>query len=116
MAIKKPIPISFGLDSHYSLQSACAVIHIDDNNTETLDLSLMQSGEHIAVSPNSTVTARFVRVKDKILISDREFPDRSTFFRTVAFSSPSRSLSSFSAASRFSSLNACSRPCRAAAS
>ena len=70
MAIKKPIPISFGLDSHYSLQSACAVIHIDDKNTETLDLSLMQGGEHIAVSPNSTVTARFVRVKDKILISD----------------------------------------------
>ena len=70
MAIKKPIPISFGLDSHYSLQSACAVIHIDDKNTETLDLSLMQGGEHIAVSLNSTVTARFVRVKDKILISD----------------------------------------------
>ena len=70
MAIKKPIPISFGLDSHYSLQSVCAAIHIDDKNTETLDLSLMQGGEHIAVSPNSTVTARFVRVKDKILISD----------------------------------------------
>lgn len=70
MAIKKPIPISFGLDSHNSVQSVCAVIHIDDKNTETLDLSLMQGGEHIAVSPNSTVTARFVRVKDKILISD----------------------------------------------
>lgn len=70
MAIKKPIPISFGLDSHYSVQSVSAVIHIDDKNTETLDLSLMQGGEHIAVSPNSTVTARFVRVKDKILISD----------------------------------------------
>ena len=70
MAIKKPIPITFNLDSHQSVQSVCAVIHIDDNNTETLDLSLMQGGEHIAVSPNSTVTARFVRVKDKILISD----------------------------------------------
>lgn len=70
MAIKKPIPISFNLDGQYSVQSVCAVIHIDDNNTETLDLSLMQGGEHIAVSPNSTVTARFVRVKDKILISD----------------------------------------------
>jgi len=70
MAIKKPIPISFGLDSHNSVQSVCAVIHIDDKNTETLDLSLMQGGEHIAVSQNSTVTARFVRVKDKILISD----------------------------------------------
>ena len=70
MAIKKPIPISFNLDSHNSVQSVCAVVHIDDKNTETLDLSLMQGGEHIAVSPNSTVTARFVRVKDKILISD----------------------------------------------
>ena len=70
MAIKKPIPITFNLDSHNSVQSVCAVIHIDDKNTETLDLSLMQGGEHIAVSPNSTVTARFVRVKDKILISD----------------------------------------------
>lgn len=70
MAIKKPIPITFSLDSHQSVQSVCAVIHIDDNNTETLDVSLMQGGEHIAVSPNSTVTARFVRVKDKILISD----------------------------------------------
>lgn len=70
MAIKKPIPITFNLDSHQSVQSVCAVIHIDDKNTETLDLSLMQGGEHIAVSPNSTVTARFVRVKDKILISD----------------------------------------------
>ena len=70
MAIKKPIPITFSLDSHQSVQSACAVIHIDDKNTEMLDLSLMQGGEHIAVSQNSTVTARFVRVKDKILISD----------------------------------------------
>lgn len=70
MAIKKPIPITFNLDSRQSVQSVCAVIHIDDNNTETLDLSLMQGGEHIAISPNSTVTARFVRVKDKILISD----------------------------------------------
>lgn len=70
MAIKKPIPITFGLDSHQSVQSVCAVIHIDDKNTETLELSLMQGGEHIAVLPNSTVTARFVRVKDKILISD----------------------------------------------
>ena len=70
MAIKHPIPISFNLDSQQSVQSVCAVIHIDDDNTEILDLSLMQGGEHIAVSPNSTVTARFVRVKDKILISD----------------------------------------------
>lgn len=70
MAIKKPIPITFNLDSHNSVQSVCAVIHIDDKNTETLDLSLMQGGEHIAVSQNSTVTARFIRVKDKILISD----------------------------------------------
>ena len=70
MAIKKPIPITFNLDSRQSVQSVCAVIHIDDKNTETLDLSLMQGGEHIAVFSNSTVTARFVRVKDKILISD----------------------------------------------
>lgn len=70
MAIKKPIPITFNLDSHNSVQSVCAVIHIDDKNTETLDLSLMQGGEHIAVSPNSTVTARFVRVKNNALISD----------------------------------------------
>lgn len=70
MAIKKPIPITFNLDSHNSVQSVCAVIHIDDKNTETLDLSLMQGGEHIAVSPNSTVTARFVRVKNNTLISD----------------------------------------------
>lgn len=70
MAIKKPIPITFNLDSHNSVQSVCAVIHIDDKNTETLDLSLMQGGEHIKTPSNSTVTARFVRVKDKILISD----------------------------------------------
>lgn len=70
MAIKKPIPITFNLDSHNSVQSVCAVIHIDDKNTETLDLSLMQGGEHIAVSHNSTVTARFVRVKNNTLISD----------------------------------------------
>ena len=70
MAIKKPIPISFNLDTHNSVQSVCAVIHIDDKNTETLDLSLMQGGEHIAVSHNSTVTARFVRVKNNTLISD----------------------------------------------
>ena len=70
MTIKKPIPITFNLDSHNSVQSVCAVIHIDDKNTETLDLSLMQGGEHIAVSPNSTVTARFVRVKNNTLISD----------------------------------------------
>lgn len=70
MAIKKTIPITFNLDSHNSVQSVCAVIHIDDKNTETLNLSLMQGGEHIAVSPNSTVTARFVRVKNNTLISD----------------------------------------------
>lgn len=70
MTIKKPIPITFNLDSHNSVQSVCAVIHIDDKNTETLDLSLMQGGEHIAVSHNSTVTARFVRVKNNTLISD----------------------------------------------
>lgn len=70
MTIKKPIPITFNLDSHNSVQSVCAVIHIDDKNTEKLDLSLMQGGEHIAVSPNSTVTARFVRVKNNTLISD----------------------------------------------
>ena len=70
MAIKKPIPITFNLDSHNSVQSVCSVIHIDDKNTETLDLSLLQGGEHIKTPSNSTVTARFVRVKDKILISD----------------------------------------------
>lgn len=70
MAIKKPIPITFNLDSHQSVQSVCAVIHIDDKNTETLDLSLLQGGEHVETPSNSTVTARFVRVKDKILISD----------------------------------------------
>ena len=70
MAIKKPIPITFNLDSHQSVQSVCAVIHIDDKNTETLDLSLMQGGEHVETPSNSTVTARFVRVKDKKLISD----------------------------------------------
>ena len=68
--IKNPIPISFNLDGQHSVQSVCAVIHIDDTNTEALDLSLVQGGEHITVSSESTVTARFVRVKDKILISD----------------------------------------------
>ena len=36
--IKKPIPISFDLDSQ---QSVSAVIHIEDNRTEILDLSLL---------------------------------------------------------------------------
>jgi len=68
--IKKPIPIFFNLDSQQSVQSCSAVIHIEDNRTETLDLSLLQGGEHIKTPSNSTVTARFVRIKDKILISD----------------------------------------------
>ena len=68
--IKKPIPISFDLDSQQSVQSCSAVIHIEDNRTEMLDLSLLQGGEHIKTPSNSTVTARFVRIKDKILISD----------------------------------------------
>ena len=68
--IKKPIPIFFNLDGKQSVQSVSAVIHIDDNHTEALDLSLLQGGEHIKAPSNSTVTARFVRVKDKILISD----------------------------------------------
>lgn len=68
--IKKPIPIFFYLDEKQSSQQISATIHIEDNHTEMLDLSLLQRGKRIEVPSTAIVTARFVRTKDKILISD----------------------------------------------
>ena len=68
--IKKPILITYNLEEQQSFQSIRAVIHIDDTNTEVIELALFQGGAHISVPDSATVTARFVTVKDNILIND----------------------------------------------
>lgn len=68
--IKKPILITYNLEEQQSFQPIRAVIHIDDTNTEVIELALFQGGAHIAVPDSATVTARFVTVKDNFLIND----------------------------------------------
>lgn len=59
---------------HYNINRMCAVdlvsiIHIDDCDTRFIELHLTDEGEPFAVD-GSTVTARFVTVREKYLLSD----------------------------------------------
>lgn len=59
---------------HYNINRMCAVdlvsiIHIDDYDTRFIELHLTDEGEPFAVD-GSTVTARFVTVREKYLLSD----------------------------------------------
>ena len=72
MSIKQPICYSYDLQTKQGVD-LLAVIHIDDCNTEFLEIELTQGGEAVSAA-GKAAKARFVSAKDKILIADDEIP------------------------------------------
>lgn len=68
MSLKKPIVYEYDLERGHSVD-LIAIIHVDDRNTEVIELLLRQGGEHIDITGKSVI-ARFVERKSKILIAD----------------------------------------------
>ena len=67
--IKKPIYTEFNLDAMSGNSRAIAVSHIDDTNTEVLEVCVRQGGSKIDLT-GATVKARMVWHKEKTLVSD----------------------------------------------
>ncbi len=68
MITKKPIFFAYDLQRKRGVDMI-AVIHVDDRNTEVLEVAVTQDGEPVNMS-GKTVTARFVDSKTKVLFSD----------------------------------------------
>lgn len=68
MSIKKPIFYSYDLCKKTAVD-LLAIIHVDDRNTEVLEVAVTQGGEAVSMT-GKTVIARFVSAKDHILFSD----------------------------------------------
>lgn len=68
MSIKKPIFYSYDLCKKTEVD-LLAIIHVDDRNTEVLEVAVTQGGEAVSMT-GKTVIARFVSAKDHILFSD----------------------------------------------
>ena len=68
MSIKKPIFYSYDLCKKTEVD-LLAIIHVDDRNTEVLEVAVTQGGEAVSMT-GKTVIARFVSAKGHILFSD----------------------------------------------
>ena len=68
MSFKKPIFYGYDLEKRTGT-GLLTIIHVDDKNTEVLEVRLTQCGVQVDLTDKS-ITARFVSATDKLLFSD----------------------------------------------